>query len=470
MLGLMLQRRKARAMHGYFGTRRELLRLGSGAVAAGLAVGSFAPFGAGLPYVPEVARAQLVTPTPIAAWLTTARDQTGGRFLPDSLGPIQQRWRIVLRGGVPGTPAIAGDRVYAASFGGDIAAVERSTGITLWHHYVEPTAYRDRQLAFFAGPAVADDRLVVAGGIIACLDTTSGSTLWSHPAMVGDDLSYFWGAPIIVDGVVIAGSGSGTEQPPTPGRLRAYDLASGAERWRTNLVPDGGNGGGVLAPPTVDVASGLVYVTTGAPYQAVAGDNPGTSSLIALDLHSGSVVWQDQIARRQNFNSAAVLLDQRVFAANKTGFYAWDRVSRQQLWSTPVTQVPADDDTRFGPTIGPEGGPIATDGERLYVLSNDATTTEFVAAALSPYDGSVIWQQRFPGFTFAAPCVASDAVAISSADGTLRLLEPATGATQSEFSLGEGCACAPAMVSGALVVGTGSEPFLHGQALIGFTA
>jgi hypothetical protein len=86
------------------------------------------------------------------------------------------------------------------------------------------------------------------------------------------------------------------------------------------------------------------------------------------------------------------------------------------------------------------------------------------------HDGSVIWQQRFPGFSFAAPCVASDAVAISSADGTLRLLEPATGATQSEFSLGEGCACAPAMVSGALVVGTGSEPFLHGQALIGFTA
>ena len=37
------------------------------------------------------------------------------------------------------------------------------------------------------------------------------------------------------------------------------------------------------------------------------------------------------------------------------------------------------------------------------MLSNDEAAGEFVAAALSPDDGTLLWQQRFPGFSFAAP-------------------------------------------------------------------
>ena len=61
----------------------------------------------------------------------------------------------------------------------------------------------------------------------------------------------------------------------------------------------------------------------------------------ALRLHDGKVLWQDQVFPDNqtgfDFNSAPVIVGRRLFATNKDGIYAWDRVSRRRLWSTQVT-------------------------------------------------------------------------------------------------------------------------------------
>ena len=78
---------------------------------------------------------------------------------------------------------------------------------------------------------------------------------------------------MIADGLVLVGSGSGAELPTARGRLTAYSLRDGSLVWSTATVPPGANGGGVIAPTSVDLRAGLAYVATGSPYRAVPGPN-----------------------------------------------------------------------------------------------------------------------------------------------------------------------------------------------------
>ncbi len=50
------------------------------------------------------------------------------------------------------------------------------------------------------------------------------------------------------------------------------------------MTPAGGEGGGVLAAPTIDRGAGLVYVGTGSSYGTPVGSAPGTCSLVALRI------------------------------------------------------------------------------------------------------------------------------------------------------------------------------------------
>src|SRR5207302_7908050 len=150
-----------------------------------------------------------------------------------------------------------------------------------------------RYLGFNGGPAVAGGIVYVASDRAYALNAATGATVWSVPPLGSDD--YFWAAPCLADDLLILGSGSGSESAPTRGRVIAYDLRTGALCWSTPTVPAGGNGGGVIAPVSVDLARGWVYVLTGAPYSTVAGSNSGTCSLLVFDLATGSLLWGDQV-------------------------------------------------------------------------------------------------------------------------------------------------------------------------------
>ena len=67
------------------------------------------------------------------------------------------------------------------------------------------------------------------------------------------------------------------------------------------------------------------------------------------------------------------------------------------------------------PTTGPEGGPVATDGRRVYVLSNDNDSGTCVAAALEPWTGEPVWRHRLPSFSFTANAMGGDRLFASCA-------------------------------------------------------
>jgi outer membrane protein assembly factor BamB len=384
-------------------------------------------------------------------------------------------WRAELRGGAAGAPAIVDGSVFAASIGGVIASLDLATGQAHWRRRFATPVYGSgggtRRLGFFGGVAVAGDRVVAASDHVVALDRRTGRTIWkTEPPRTSSSDDYFWGPPVVAHGLVLIGSGSGAELPTARGRLTAYSLRDGSLVWSTPTVPPGANGGGVIAPASVDLRANLAYVATGSPYRALPGANPGTDSLLAIRLHDGAIVWSDQIypgdTHGFDFNSAPVILGRILVAASKDGFQAWDRVARRRVWHRRLTPALSKKATVAGPMNGPEGGPVATDGRRIYVLSNDAARNSCVAAALAPATGRVLWQRRLPSFSFAAPALAGDRLFATGADGMLRGLETATGRLVATIPLGAPSTGAPAVAEGRLVVGAGAEPFLPGHLLV----
>jgi outer membrane protein assembly factor BamB len=235
-------------------------------------------------------------------------------------------------------------------------------------------------------------------------------------------------------------------------------------------VPPGANGGGIIGQVSVDPAAGLAYVATGAPYAALPGSNPGTCSLLALRLRDGSVAWADQVhagdARGFDLNSAPLLLGRRLFVTAKDGVYAWDRVRRRRLWHTQLTEPLPGGAASAGPTAGPEGGPVASDGRRLFALSNDGESFGCVAAALAPADGRVLWRAVLPALCFGAPALAGGRLHVSGSDGVLRVLDARDGRLVGSAELGEPSAAPVAVGAGRLLVGTGAGPYLPGSSLV----
>ncbi len=452
-------------------TRRTLLASGA-AVASGAALAQAA--GA----VPRPLRRWLGRsfPDQASSWPMPAHDLAATRNGASAVR-LAERWRADFPGGVPATAAISGDCAYVASAQGAVAALSLRDGSRRWRVELGTSTYDSdegpRQLGFFGGVAISPARVVVASERVHCLDRATGRRRWSSaPLRTSASDDYFWGPPANAGGLVLIGSGSGGELPTARGRLSAFRAVDGSLAWSTPTVPEGANGGGVIGQASVDQAAGLAYVTTGAPYRTLSGTNPGTCSLLALRLRDGAVVWQDQVypgdTHGFDFNSAPVIVGPRLFATNKDGIYAWDRIRRRRLWHRRIVDPLAGGASSAGPTAGPEGGPIASDGHRLYTLSNDGISFECVAAALSPSDGRVLWSTRLPALTFAAPALGGRRLYVAGSDGTLRALDARTGTIVAEGTLGEPSAAAPAIAHGRLLVGTGAEPYLPGSSLVCF--
>lgn len=413
------------------------------------------------------------------AWPMSSANHAAWRLAPQAADGLLEQWRLRLSGGVLGAPAVLDDVVYAASFFGEVVAADLSSGAELWRQSFPTATYGDaitqvgsRGQAFYGGPAVRDGGVYVVSDRLWCLSTFDGVTLWSTEPLrseASDD--YFWGAPVLVENMVLVGSGSGSELPRARGAVTAYDATTGALIWTTRTVPEGGNGGGLIAPVSVDLDSRRVYAATGAPYEAVPGDNPGTTSLIEMDLDTGAITWQDQAHlgddQQRDFNSSPVLVGEQAFATNKDGVWAWNRVTRQRQWQTQLTPASvAPGVVPSGPTDGPEGGPIAYSGRHIIAGSNDAGQGNAVVAALEPSSGDVAWSTRLPGLIFAAMAVGGDRIYVSTATAVLYELDALSGAILGAAALAEPSSGAVTVARGRVLVGTGAAPYLPGESLI----
>lgn len=108
-------------------------------------------------------------------------------------------------------PAVAGGRVFAASYGGSVEAYDAATGRLLW---------RSAKDNFSGGPAASND-LVVAGtidGALIALNANDGRERW-RVRMSSEVIA----APVISEQLVIAVANDG--------RVHGLEIDSGKVRW-----------------------------------------------------------------------------------------------------------------------------------------------------------------------------------------------------------------------------------------------
>jgi quinohemoprotein ethanol dehydrogenase len=291
--------------------------------------------------------------------------------------------------GMEATPIVAGGILYASGPWGVVYALEASSGRLVWQFDPRSAA----QVARYASVDVANRGIALARQrsyvtALDCrtfaLDAHTGKVVWETATAEGPTYACA-GVPLVAGDVLIVGSGGGDTGPGgLRGYVSAYDLDTGALRWRFHTVPKSGEapataamqaaeatwdpdrdpafggGGTVWDGMSYDAASNRVFVGTGnaAPYLSAREksgrplDRLYAASIVALDAATGRLDWHFQTTPGDiwDYDACAkmILADLRVrgrtrhvlMQANKNGyFYVLDRDTGEPLSARPFTYV-----------------------------------------------------------------------------------------------------------------------------------
>ena len=240
------------------------------------------------------------------------------------------------KGNLETNPLVAGRMLYAVTPFGKVIALDAATGRLLWtfdssvdNHdkSIGGATQPSRGLAYwtdgkgariFAGvlnylyaldPATGkpirgfgeDGRIDLRKGLRDGADYREQSIALTTPGLIYKDL-------------IIVGGRNPETHPAPPGDIRAFDVRTGALRWRFHTIPHPGEFGHETWPPdawkdagaannwtgmTLDAARGIVYVPTGsAVFDFYGGDRIGddlfADTLLALDASTGQRLWHFQ--------------------------------------------------------------------------------------------------------------------------------------------------------------------------------
>jgi glucose dehydrogenase len=185
---------------------------------------------------------------------------------------------------------------------------------------------------------------------------------------------------IVVNDVIVVGNSAVHGYYPIrthniPGAIRGFDVHTGKQLWKFNLIPQPGELGAetwtksskvgsdgvgkndAWAPYSADPELGLVYIPVGMPLMdEYGGHRPGANlfgtSLVALDVKTGKRRWHYQFVHHDIWdydspmapNLLDVTIDGRqrkiVAQTTKQGWvYALDRLTGEPVWPIPETPV-----------------------------------------------------------------------------------------------------------------------------------
>ena len=277
-----------------------------------------------------VTDAMLQNPDP-ADWLMWRRTLDGWGYSPldaidsGNVGELRMVWTRGLTGGrQQGTPLVHDGVMYMPNPRDVIQALDAVTGDLLWEY----RRARPDDLETFILPALAEGNRNIAiygdtilhtstDGHVLALDAATGRLAWetrildytTHPA-------HQTSGPIVANGKVVSGRGCLPQGGPDACVVTAHDARTGAELWRTRLVPAPGEPGdetwggvpyeqrrhvGAWMVPSFDPALNLVYVgtsvTSPSPKFMLGGvdrQHLYHNSTLALDADTGSIVWYYQ--------------------------------------------------------------------------------------------------------------------------------------------------------------------------------
>jgi outer membrane protein assembly factor BamB len=302
-------------------------------------------------------------------WLGANRDGQAAAFKAPASWPqeLVKQWTVAVGEGVA-TPALVGDRLYvfARHDGREIArCLEAGTGKELWKDEYDSLGATGPAASFSgprSSPAVGDGKVITLGvrGVLSCLDSATGKLLWRK-----DDFTGAWprfhsaSSPLLAGGLVVAQLGG-----PNNGGVVAYDVGTGAEKWRwTGDSPAYAS----LALMTVDGRKLVVAETE--------------TKIVILGLADGKLLWETPFAvqgRGYNASTPIVRGQTLVYAGSGRGVTAvqlglqGDTLAVRELWKN------ADNSVQFNTPV--------MKGELIFGLS--AANDLF---CLNARDGATVW-------------------------------------------------------------------------------
>ncbi len=324
----------------------------------------------------------------------------------EKLGEGSESLRIGLN------PSGDGNRIYAASYDGNVSAFNPENGDRAWQTELE--------LNLSAGPGVGEGIVVVAGydGDLVALDADDGSEQW-RINIVSETLA----KPAIADSSVVVYS--------IDGRLRVYSALDGRELW--SLARD--------VPALTQRGSSSPIITGNT---VITGFDNGR--LLAVDLDDGIIEWEavltpvsgrSDLDRLADIDGDLAIVGQDVYAVGYNGRLASVAAeSGQLLWTREISS--------------PSG--VAVDWNNVYTVGDGGEVL-----ALLRRSGDDVWRQesllrRKP----TRPVAFNTAVVVGDFEGYVHFFNNFDGRPVARERVGKG------MISGAPVV-MGDKLFVQSE-------
>jgi outer membrane protein assembly factor BamB len=327
-------------------------------------------------------------------WRGPNRDGGATGFTEPATWPaaLKQQWKVEIGLGYA-TPLLVGNRLYTFTRQGEeevLQALDAATGKTVWRAgYAAPFQMFAATAKHGPGPkstpTFANGRIFTFGmnSIVTAYDATNGRQLWQKPKPAQQPMFHTAMSPIVDgDRVIIHVGGPGDTG------LVAYDVATGAERWKwTGDSPAYGS-------PIIAEFQGT--------RQVILFTN---QNLVGVEAATGRLLWQRPVTTPSNTTSQTPIVykDAVIQAARENGFTAFRVVRNGTAWSTENMWKTDEASVHMSNSVVIDGV--------LYGLSH-LNTGQFFALDLD--SGQVLWK---------GPARQAENAAIVKAGTTLFLLQ-----------------------------------------------
>jgi outer membrane protein assembly factor BamB len=301
------------------------------------------------------------------------------------------------------TPALVKDKIFIFSKVGEnevVQCLDAATGKQVWQSAGYPAPVVSGPAASHPGPrssvTVAEGKLITVGvaGDIACFDASSGKLVWRNEDNKGQVPQFFTGmSPLINSGVCYAHLGG-----PQTGRFIAFDLATGAIKWKVE-----GEGPAYGSPVllTIDGVKQIVF--------------QAQTKLVSLNLTEGKQLWEFDTpvgtGRVQNATSPIVDQNKVYFTGLNNGVNAIEikkegnSFTVNKLWTNP------DFSTGFST-------PVLKDGF-LYGLSSQSRLF-----CINAGTGQTAWKDETPLQNFGSLVDAGSVIIVLTSNSNFVVVKP----------------------------------------------